>query len=121
MSARTLYQPGLAVEDGWLSEVTRLELRGLAERFPAGTRVRHASGREGTVALDQVAHIPGRHLGVPASVCLRIEDDEPMVFAHWDNDQGLNWGVWVPIAQVRRGSAPAVNRPGNKARTGARR
>ncbi|MFF9238447.1 hypothetical protein ACF1AY_16145 [Streptomyces sp. NPDC014776] len=120
MSARTPYQHSLAVEDSWLSEMTRRELRDLAERFPAGARIRHARGREGTVALDQVAHIPGRHLGVPASVCL--QDGEPMVFAHWDNDQGLLWGVWVPVALVRHGSAvPAANRPGNKARTEARR
>ncbi|MFF9097624.1 hypothetical protein ACF1AX_31440 [Streptomyces sp. NPDC014802] len=121
MSARIPGPHGHTVEDGWLSDMSRRELRDLADQFPAGARIRHACGREGTVALDQVAHIPGAHLGAPSSVCLRAEDGEPMVFAHWDNDQGFNWGVWVPVAQVRHGSAPALNRPGNTAWIGGRR
>jgi hypothetical protein len=116
MTAHTLDYRGTVVEDGWLAKTTRQQLRDLAEQFPVGSRIVHACGRQGTVALDQAEHIPGLFNGHPSAVCLGGNQHEPMVFAHWDNEYELTWGVWVPVARIRHGSAPAVNRPGNKAR-----
>ncbi|MGW0574800.1 hypothetical protein ACWD25_02290 [Streptomyces sp. NPDC002920] len=112
---------GHIVENDWLTKTTRQQLHDLAERFPPGTRVVHACGRKGTVALDQPAHVPGVFSGHPTSVCLTRRRLEPMVFATWDNEYDFIWRVWVPVAQIRTGRTPAVNRPGNKARIGGRR
>ncbi|MGP4085431.1 hypothetical protein [Streptomyces sp. KR55] len=120
MSARTLNYRGRVVSGhGPQDEYARAQLLLLAPQFPPGARIAHACGREGTVALDQPEHVPGVFNGQPTAVC--VVDDEPMVFAHWDNESEITWGVWVPVAKIRRGSAPAVNRPGNKARIGGRR
>ncbi|MCQ9178735.1 hypothetical protein KMT30_06755 [Streptomyces sp. IBSBF 2953] len=121
MSARTLDFRIHVVADDWLALATRIELTKLAEEFPVGSRVRHACGREGTVALDQPEHVPGRFDGKPTAVCLAGPDDEPMVFVTWDNEYELVWRVWVPVSKVRSRQAPAVNRPGNTARIGGRR
>ncbi|WP_426568166.1 hypothetical protein [Streptomyces canus] len=122
MSARTLDYRGTVVPDQWAWRQLRDRLGALAEQYPVGLRVTHACGRQGTVALDQPDHVPGLFLGGPVTVCLTGEwHEQPMVFAHWDNDSEITWGVWVPADLVRRGGAPAVNRPGNKARIGGRR
>ncbi|MGW4889646.1 hypothetical protein [Streptomyces murinus] len=119
MSARTLDHQGLADEPGWLVPDVA-ELRALAERFPVGSRIVHACGRGGIVALDQPEHVPGVFEGGPTAVCLSRGDLEPMVFAHWENDCGLTWGVWVRADKIRRSAPRAANRPGNKARIGGR-
>ncbi|MFJ4551023.1 hypothetical protein ACIP4X_17650 [Streptomyces sp. NPDC088817] len=116
MTARTPEFRGRIVEDGWLAKNTRQELRDLADQFPVGSRVVHECGRQGTVALDQPVHVPGVFDGGPTAVCLSRGRLEPMVFVSWDNDEGLTWRVWAPVAKIRRSAAPAVNRPGNKAR-----
>lgn len=97
-----------------------LKLAGLAVLFPVGARVVHVFGRQGTVALDQPAHVPGLFDGDPTAVCLS-PIGTPMVYAHWDNTSEIRWGVWVRADLVRRATATAVNRPGNKARSGGRR
>lgn len=122
MNARTLDYRGRIVESGWLARSTRQQLEDLAEQFPVGSRIVHVGGRRGTVALDQPQHVPGLFSGAPAAVCLGGPyGDEPMVFATWDNACDIVWRVWVPVFKVRAGRAPAVNRPGNKARIGGRR
>ncbi|QIJ62604.1 hypothetical protein [Streptomyces sp. JB150] len=122
MTARTLDYRGSVVPSSYPWGETRARLISLAEQFPVGSRIVHACGREGTVALDQPDHVPGMFNGRPTAVCLGGEwHDTPMVFATWDNEYDLVWRVWVPVAKIRRGSAPAVNRPGNKARIGGRR
>ncbi|GAB2714822.1 hypothetical protein [Streptomyces bullii] len=122
MSARTLDVRGSVVGDGPQYELARTQLLALADQFPVGSRVRHVCGREGTVALDQPGHVPGLHFGHPTAVCLMGRWlDTPMVFVTWDNEYDLTWRVWVPVSKIRRGAAPAVNRPGNKARIGGRR
>lgn len=119
MTARTSEYRGHVVDDHWMARSTRRQLRELADEFPVGSRIVHACGREGTVALDQPEHVPGVFDGHPTAVCLLR--GVPMVFAHWDNESGLVWGVWVPAAKLRQAKAPAVNRPGNKALIGGRR
>ncbi|WDO09898.1 hypothetical protein ME763_31915 [Streptomyces murinus] len=119
MSARTLDYRGVIVEPGWLTRTSRHELRELAEQFPVGARIVHACGRGGIVALDQPEHVPGVFAGGPTAVCLS-QGGEPMVFAHWENDCGLTWGVWVRADKIRRSAPRAANRPGNKARIGGR-
>lgn len=122
MSARTLGYRGNVVESRWLAMTTREQLRELADRYPVGARITHIGGRGGTVALDQPSHVPGLFDGRPTTVCLGGPwQSEPMVFATWDNEYDLVWRAWVPVAMIRRGHAPAVNRPGNKARIGGRR
>jgi hypothetical protein len=122
MTARTLDYRGSVVGHSPQYEFARAQLLSLADQFPVGSRVRHVCGRGGTVALDQPGHVPGLHIGSPTAVCLTGEwFEEPMVFVTWDNEYDLTWRVWVPVAKIRRGSAPAVNRPGNKARIGGRR
>ncbi|MFF4548648.1 hypothetical protein ACFY1J_31185 [Streptomyces sp. NPDC001406] len=93
----------------------------LAVQFPVGCRIESIrSGREGTVRADEPVHVPGYFDGDPTAVCLsRI--GTPMVFAHWDNEEGITWGVWVPADTVHRVPSRAVNRPSNRAQTGARR
>lgn len=121
MSAHTLDQRGYDAGTRPHDTDRRKQLLELAEKFPVGTRVVHAGGREGTVVADQPVHVPGVYYGSTA-VCLGGKyRDVPMVFVSWDNDQGLTWKVWAPVAKIRRGHAPAVNRPGNTARTGGRR
>lgn len=94
----------------------RAHLLALAQQFPEGARIVHAGGREGTVTPDQPVHVPGAFHGL-ATVCLAGEwRDQPMVFAHWDNDEGFDsWGVWVSVDTVCRVASPAVNRPANRA------
>lgn len=122
MSASTLKLRGRVVEDGWLAKTTRTQLHELAEQFPVGSRVHHACGRAGRVALDQPEHVPGTFNGHPTAVCLGGRyRHEPMVFVTWDNEFEFVWRVWVPASKIRSGRAPAVNRPGNKARIGGRR
>lgn len=122
MSARTGRSRARVVESGWLSRAIREQLSDLAEKYPAGTRIVHAGGREGTVAADHPDHVPGWHLGGPSTVCLAGPAlGEPMVFATWDNEYDLVWRAWVPVSKVHTGTAPAVNRPGNTARIGATR
>ncbi|MFI1767458.1 hypothetical protein ACH41H_36165 [Streptomyces sp. NPDC020800] len=121
MSTRTLDYRGRIVESGWLAKASRDQLRELAEQFPAGMRVRHSCGREGTVAVDQPVHVPGVFGGQPTTVCLSRGRLQPMVFAHWDNEAELIWGVWVPVSAIRAGRTLAVNRSGNRAKAGARR
>lgn len=122
MTARTLHYRGTVVGDGQQGAFDRAELLALVEQYPVGTRVRHACGREGVVALDQPEHVPGLHLGDPAmtAVCLS-SDGEPMVFVSWDNEYDLVWRVWVSADKLRTGAAPAVNRPGNRSTIGGRR
>ncbi|MER5909529.1 hypothetical protein ABT124_03235 [Streptomyces sp. NPDC001982] len=101
--------------DGW--EETRAHLAQLAEQFPVGARITHSCGRPGTVVVDQPDHVPGRFDGQPSAVCLAGPwHDTEMVFAHWDNDLELTWGVWVPVDTVRRSATLAANRPGNRSR-----
>ncbi|MFJ8153878.1 hypothetical protein [Streptomyces sp. NPDC094468] len=122
MTARTLHFRGTVIGDGPTEAFDRAELLDLVEQYPVGVRVRHACGREGVVALDQPEHVPGLHLGDPALTAVSLgADHEPMVFVTWDNEYDLVWRVWVPATQIRVGSAPAVNRPGNKSRIGGRR
>ncbi|MGW0993472.1 hypothetical protein ACWD5V_09210 [Streptomyces sp. NPDC002523] len=116
MSAHTLDYRGTVVSDRPESQEVLTRLAALAAQYPVGSRVAHACGRQGTVALDQPEHVPGLFDGQPSTVCLAGEWQEPMVFAHWQNESDLTWGVWVPVAKIRRGSAPATNRPGNKAK-----
>lgn len=98
------------------------ELRALRAHFPVGSRIVHACGREGTVALDQPVHVPGFFDGQPTAVCFAdVSGGRRMVFAHWDNDSEITWGVWVPTGKVRLAAASAANRPGNKALIGGRR
>ncbi|EST24492.1 hypothetical protein [Streptomyces roseochromogenus] len=121
MSAHTLDYRGTVVpEEDPVWEQVRAQLISLAEQYPVGLRVVHACGRQGTVTLDQAEHVPGLFNGKPAAVCLTGEWREPMVFAHWENEAELTWGVWVPVASIRRGTAPVANRPGNKSRIGGR-
>ncbi|MGW1796861.1 hypothetical protein ACWCQN_12830 [Streptomyces sp. NPDC001984] len=113
---------GTVLPSGYEWRQTRERFVALTEQFPVGSRITHACGRAGTVAVDQPAHVPGMFEGRPTAVCLAGEwHDQPMVFAHWDNDSELTWGVWVPVASIRRGSVLAANRPANKARVGGRR
>ncbi|SHI65327.1 hypothetical protein [Streptomyces sp. 3214.6] len=122
MSARTLDFRIHVVADDWLAMATRAQLHDLAEQFPVGVRVRHACGREGTVALDQPEHVPGTFDGHPTAVCLAgPSGTEPWLFVTWDNEYDLVWRVWVPVSKISKGRAPAVNRPGNTARIGGRR
>jgi hypothetical protein len=122
MSASTLNYRGTVVPEQRDWSQIRERLAMLGQQFPAGLRVIHACGRQGTVAVDQPEHVPGAFDGKPTTVCLTGDWHEtPMVFVTWDNDFELIWRVWVPVAAVRTGSAPAANRPGNKARTGGRR
>lgn len=122
MNGRTPSTRGRVVEPGWLSKTTREQLRELADQYPVGSRVAHVGGRGGTVALDQPDHVPGLFSGQPTTVCLGgHRHDEPMVFATWDNEADIIWRAWVPVDRLRRGTAPAANRPGNKARIGGRR
>lgn len=121
MSAHTLDYRGTVVPSGPEWEQVRARLVSLAEQYPVGSRIVHACGRQGAVALDQAEHVPGHFSGQPTTVCLAGDwHDEPLVFAHWENEAELTWGVWVPVARIRRGTAPAANRPGNKARIGGR-
>ncbi|MET7477948.1 hypothetical protein ABZT17_26775 [Streptomyces sp. NPDC005648] len=100
----------------------RVRLTDLADQYPVGARIVHACGRQGTVALDEPPHVPGLFSGKPSAVCLAGEYFErPMVFATWENEHEFTWRVWVPVSKVRLGKAPAINRPGNKARIGGRR
>lgn len=120
--ARSLDYRGTVVPDQWDWKQIRDRLSVLAQDYPAGLRVVHACGREGTIALDQPDHVPGAFLGEPTTVCLVGEwHDQPMVFVSWDNEFEFVWSVWVPVAKIRTGRAPAANRPGNKARIGDRR
>jgi hypothetical protein len=122
MNARTLAYRGRVVPTGHEWWEVRDRLQALAQQFPVGSRVVHVGGRGGTVALDQAEHVPGMFDGGVTAVCLGGEwHDVPMVFATWDNEYDLTWRVWVPVAKLRRGTAPAVNRPGNRARIGGRR
>lgn len=122
MSARPPGYRGRVVDSDWMARTTRDQLKALADQFPVGVRVVHAGGREGTVALDQPCHVPGLFAGGPTTVCLGGEwRNVPMVSVTWDNEADLVWRVWVPVDKIRRGSAPAVNRPGNKSRIGGRR
>jgi len=122
MSAPTLGYRGTVVPDRWDWKQVSDRLAVLAKEFPTGLSVVHACGRHGTVALDQPDHVPGVFDGKPTSVCLLGEwHDQPMVFVTWDNEYELVWRVWVPTSKILLGRAPAVNRPGNKARSGGRR
>ncbi|MFD4258172.1 hypothetical protein ACFWR9_11215 [Streptomyces sp. NPDC058534] len=124
MSARTLDIRGTVVPDRWDWGQIRDRLAVLATDYPVGTRVTHRGGREGTIALDQPNHVPGVFNGEPTAVCLTGDwHDEPMVFAHWDNEAELVWGVWVPASSLRGARALVTNRPGikAKARKGGRR
>ncbi|MET9158234.1 hypothetical protein ABZX56_10940 [Streptomyces parvulus] len=117
MSARTADIRGTIVPDSWDWGQIRDRLAALATEYPVGMRVTHLGGREGTVALDQPDHVPGVFSGKPTAVCLMGDwHDEPMVFAHWDNEAEIVWGVWVPASTLRGTRAPAINRPGNKAK-----
>ncbi|MFI5973600.1 hypothetical protein [Streptomyces sp. NPDC051452] len=123
MSALTLDWRGTVMPDGKGPEgnAVRARLRELAEQHPVGSRVVHACGRQGTVAVDQPQHVPGLFTGEPSAVCLAGKaHDQPMVFVHWDNDSGLTWGVWVRADKIRRSAPRAANRPSNKARIGGR-
>ncbi|WP_406168986.1 hypothetical protein [Streptomyces sp. NBC_00996] len=122
MTARALNYRGAIVPDGPKWVTYRAHLAELAVQFPVGTRIVHACGRAGTVALDQPVHVPGMFDGEPSAVRLQGEwHDQPMVFASWENEHEFTWGVWVPADQVRRTSAVSANRPGNRARAGGRR
>ncbi|MGW6292429.1 hypothetical protein [Streptomyces sp. NPDC055058] len=118
MTPHTLAPGGRILPSGhdWFEH--RDLLTQLAGQYPAGSRVVHGCGREGTVAVDQPAHVPGMFLGQPTTVCLGGPwHNVPMVFVTWDNEADLVWRVWVPVAKLRKGKALAANRPGNTART----
>ncbi|MFJ4735214.1 hypothetical protein ACIP6V_23570 [Streptomyces sp. NPDC088770] len=122
MTARTLDFRGYDASVRPHDTDRRQHLLELAEKFPVGARVVHACGREGTVVADHPVHVPGAYYGRHTAVCLGGDFHHvPMVFVSWDNDQGLTWRVWAPVAKIRRGTATAVNRPGNKTRIGGRR
>ncbi|MFJ2477054.1 hypothetical protein ACIOWI_29465 [Streptomyces sp. NPDC087659] len=102
------------------SDEVAAELAVLARLLPLGSRVRHKSGRMGTVTLDQPPNVPGTFAGKPTAWCFSdVYAGEPMVCAAWDNDAGVDrWLVWVPVAYVRSQQGARPNRP---ARIGAAR
>lgn len=113
MAARLLGYRGTVVDSGDIKS----ELAALAELHPLGSRIRHACGREGTVTLDQPAHVPGFFDGKPTAWCYENQDsNRAWIFASWDNERGLDsWLVWVPMDKVQpanvRRAVPTVQHP----------
>ncbi|MEV7422820.1 hypothetical protein [Streptomyces sp. NPDC091212] len=86
----------------------RAELRVLERMHPLGSRIRHVGGRQGTVTLDQPAHVPGTFDGRATAWCLTSGTTaEALICAAWDNDQGIRWIGWVPLAKL----SPATPQP----------
>ncbi|MGW7355156.1 hypothetical protein ACWGI0_00295 [Streptomyces sp. NPDC054802] len=100
------------------NEQMRIELNVLARALPVGTRIRHRSGRIGTVVLDQPPHVPGLFDGRPTAWCFAIDRHyEALVCASWENDRGFDrWICWTSMEAVQKVSGGTrVNRPAVKA------
>jgi hypothetical protein len=100
------------------SDEMTAELAVLAKLLPLGTRIRHRSGRVGTVVIDQPPHVPGMFDGRPTAWCFANEhSDEALVCASWDNDRGFDrWICWTSINSVQRvKGGTRFNRPAAKA------
>lgn len=88
------------------------EIARQARRLPAGSRVQHAGGREGTVRMDNPSNVPGIHTGAPTAWCLMdMQGDDVRVCVAWDNEARMTWITWVPVGTLTRVAGSRTNRP----------